>query len=257
MLQKQLDPALSAESARAASDRSRRARIVATRISPDAAVLPVNTLRFYIYFSPPAEAVFERKHVRLLDDRASEVVEPFLIFSEELWSADGRRLTLLMEPGRIKRGMGNAPSHYPALVEERTYILEVRTGGQVFAKTFSVSTGVATPLDETRWRVAEPRAGSRQPLLIQFDRVMDAPICEEEIAVVNLAYEAVACSVSLQESTSELRVTPAVPWSAAPYRLMFSSRLEDVCGNRLGEALDHTAGISGRPRSGRLSFRPR
>jgi hypothetical protein len=168
MLQKQLDPALSAEPARAASDRSRGARIVATRISPDAAVLPVNTLRFYIYFSAPAEAVFERKHVRLLDDRASEVVEPFLIFSEELWSADGRRLTLLMEPSRIKRGMGNAPSHYPALVEERTYTLEGRTGGQVFAKTFSVSTGVATPLDETRWRVAEPRAGSRQPFLFNL-----------------------------------------------------------------------------------------
>lgn len=144
-----------------------------------------------------------------------------------------------------------------ALVEERTCILEVRTGGQVFAKTFSVSAGVATLLDETRWRLAEPRAGSRRPLLIQFDRIMDAAICEEEIAVVDLAREAVACSVSLDESTSELRVTPAVPWSAAPYRLVFSGRLEDVCGSRLGEALDHPAGVSRRPRSGRLSFRPR
>jgi len=82
-------------------------------------------------------------------------------------------------------------------VEERTCILEVRASGQVFAKTFSVSAGVATPLDETRWRLAEPRAGSRQPLLIQFDGIMDAAICKEEIAVVDLACEAVACSVSL------------------------------------------------------------
>jgi hypothetical protein len=86
---------------------------------------------------------------------------------------------------------------------------------------------------------------------------MDAAICEEEIAVVDSVCEAVACSVSLDESTSELRVTPAVPWSAAPYRLVFSGRLEDVCGNRLGEALDHPAGVSRRPGSGRLSFRPR
>ena len=101
-----------------------------------------------------------------------------------------------------------------------TYWGSVRWG-QVFAKTFSVSAGVATPLDETRWRLAEPRAGSRQPLLIQFDRIMDAAICEEEIAVVDLACEAVACSVSLDESTSELRVTPAVPWSAAPIAWCF------------------------------------
>jgi AcrR family transcriptional regulator len=36
-----------------------------------------------------------------------------------------------------------------------------------------------------------------------------------------------------------------------------SDRFEDVCGNRLGEALDHDLGATGRPRAGRVTFTPR
>ena len=33
------------------------------------------------------------------------VADPFLELDEELWSTDGRRFTLLFDPGRIKRGL--------------------------------------------------------------------------------------------------------------------------------------------------------
>lgn len=38
--------------------------------------------------------------------------------------------------------------------------------------------------------------------------------------------------------------------------LVVSYRFEDVCGNRLGEALDHDLGASGRPRAGIINFIP-
>ena len=40
------------------------------------------------------------------------------------------------------------------------------------------------------------------------------------------------------------------------YRLIFSLRLEDVSGNRLGEALDHMFALGQRSRAGVVSFRP-
>ena len=52
--------------------------------------------------------------------------DPFLVLPQELWLVDGRRLTVLMEPGGIKRGLGADPSHEPALVVGRTTALSSR-----------------------------------------------------------------------------------------------------------------------------------
>src|SRR5580698_4185570 len=98
---------------------------VQIRISPQAKVLPANTLRFYIHFPRSGEAHFDRNQLWLLDDREQVVRDPFLVLSQELWSLDGRRLTVLMEPGRIKRGIGADPTHDPALVVGRTYSLVI------------------------------------------------------------------------------------------------------------------------------------
>jgi hypothetical protein len=100
------------------------------RISPEAEVLPANTLRFYIHFPRPAEAHFDRDQLRLLNEEERAVRDPFLVLSQELWSPDGRRLTVLMEPGRIKRGLGADPTHDPALVVGRAYSLVVTALGQ-------------------------------------------------------------------------------------------------------------------------------
>src|SRR5215469_6062875 len=110
----------------------------AVDIWPTANRLPANILRFYVQFSEPAEAVFDPAQLRLITATSALVPDAFLMLNEELWSPDGRRLTVLMEPGRIKRGMGSDLTHGPALVPGRSYRLEVATGGQVFFKVFGV-----------------------------------------------------------------------------------------------------------------------
>jgi hypothetical protein len=149
-------------------------------IWPAAHWLPANILRFYVHFSEPAEAVFERAQLRLVTAACALVPDAFLLLNEELWSPDGRRLTVLMEPGRIKRGMGPDPMHEPALVPGRSYRLEIGTGGQVFSKVFGVLPPALEPLLETHWHVTRPAVGSRRPLEVAFDRVMDNAIVADE-----------------------------------------------------------------------------
>jgi hypothetical protein len=230
---------------------------VPIRISPQAKVLPANTLRFYIHFSRPGEAHFDRDQLRLLDEDEQVVPDPFLVLSQELWSVDGRRLTVLMEPGRIKRGIGADPSHDPALVVGRTYSLVFAALGQTARQTFLVSDPVLEAIDETAWRLVPPTMGSRDPAVVRFDRVMDAALCEDEIAVLTAAGESVRTRVSLSPDGTTLQLVPGHPWSAGEHRLVVSERLEDVCGNRLGEALDHDLGASGRPRAGMIDFTSR
>jgi hypothetical protein len=227
------------------------------RISPEAEVLPANTLRFYIHFPRSAEAHFDRDHLWLLNEEEQVVRDPFLVLPQELWSVDGRRLTVLMEPGRIKRGLGADPSHEPALVVGRTYSLVVTALGQTARRAFRVSDPVLEAVDETRWRLVSPTAGSLDPAVVHFDRVMDAALCEDEIGVLTPAGELAATRVSLAPDGTAARLIPSRPWLAGEHRLVVSDRLEDVGGNRLGEALDHDLGAGGSPRAGMINFTTR
>ena len=227
------------------------------RISPQAKVLPANTLRFYIHFPRSAEAHFDRDHLWLLNEEEHVVHDPFLVLSQELWSADGLRLTVLMEPGRIKRGLGSDPSHEPALVVGRTYSLVVTALGQTARHTFRVTDPILGAVDETHWRLVSPTVGSLDPAVVHFDRVMDAALCEDEIGVLNPSGQLLQTRVSLTPDETAARLIPSHPWRAGEHRLVVSERLEDVCGNRLGEALDHDLGDGGSPRAGMINFTTR
>jgi hypothetical protein len=227
------------------------------RISPQARVLPANTLRFYIHFPKPAEAHFDRDQLWLLNEEGQVVPDPFLVLSQELWSRDGRRLTVLMEPGRIKRGLGAGPSHEPAFVVGRTYSLVITALGQTARHTFRVREPIREPVNEADWRLVAPTVGSLDPAVVHFDRVMDAALCEDEIGVLIPTGEVVPTRVSLAPDGAAAEVIPSQPWRAGEHRLVVSDRLEDVCGNRLGEALDHDLSAAGRPRAGGIDFTPR
>jgi hypothetical protein len=230
---------------------------VPIRISPQAEVLPANTLRFYIHFPKSGEAHFDRDNLWLLNEDEQVVRDPFLVLSQELWSVDGRRLTVLMEPGRIKRGLGTDPPHEPAFVVGRTYSLVISALGQTARHTFRVSDPVLEALDETCWRFVSPTVGSLDPAVVQFDRVMDAALCADEIGVLTPSGEVVQTRVSLAPGGTAARLVPSHPWRAGEHRLVVSERLEDVCGNRLGEALDHDLGAGGPPRTGMINFATR
>lgn len=229
---------------------------IVVAIWPAADWLPANILRFYIQFSAPAEAAFEREQVRLIAAGGELVPDAFLLLNEELWSPDGRRLTVLMEPGRIKRGMGPDSAHTPALIPHRSYRLEVSTGGRVFTKAFGVLQPILQPLLETHWCITRPAVGSRSPLEITFDRVMDGAIVADEIQVQCSDGSRLEGIQSLTIDGRKLIFDPASCWDNSDYRLVLSRRLEDVCGNRLDEALDHLSSQPQRSRAGVVSFRP-
>src|ERR1700679_928105 len=197
---------------------------VPIRISPHANVLPANTLRFYIHFPRPAEAHFDRDHLWLLDEDEGAVRDPFLVLSQELWSVVGRRLTVMMEPGRIKRGLGADPSHEPALVVGRTYSLVVTALGQTARHTFRVSGPVLEAVDETHWRLLSPTVGSLDPAVVHFDRVMDAALCENEIGILTPSGEILQTRASLAPHGTAARLIPSHPWRPGEHRLVVSER---------------------------------
>lgn len=119
---------------------------------------------------------------------------------------------------------------------------------------FRVCDPVLEAIDETDWRLVPPTVGSLDPVVVHFYRVMDAALCEDEIGVLTPSEETVQTRVSLAPDGTAALIVPSHPWSAGEHRLVISERFEDVCGNRLGEALDHDLNKVGRPRAGVIKF---
>ena len=74
-------------------------------IYPSASEFPSNLLRIYLYFPYPVRSPNILEHVSLRDSEGRVIDGVFLPTRYDLWSPDRRRLTLLLDPGRVKTGL--------------------------------------------------------------------------------------------------------------------------------------------------------
>jgi|GEM_PF-4488641 len=94
-------------------------------VYPSADELPENLLRFFIYFSAPMGSGGIHESFELLDGEGRPVPGVFLDSRYELWSPDRRRLTLLLDPGRVKTGLKAHNRLGRALIVGEEYRLRV------------------------------------------------------------------------------------------------------------------------------------
>src|ERR1700684_3790670 len=114
-----------------------------TSIEPSAPVLPSNTLRFYVTFDRPARGLVHQSGIKLLDSNKRLVANAFMDFGQELWSPDGKRLTVLFDPGKMKRGVEAPRSELSPLKENESY--EIPFGA--FQHAFRVGPPIREKLD--------------------------------------------------------------------------------------------------------------
>jgi len=219
---------------------------VVTGIFPSADTIPANHLRWYIEFSAPMRDGEAERHVRLLDSGGNEVDNAFLIVSDELWDPARRRLTLLFDPGRVKRGVRQNLESGAPLVAGRNYVLRIdkewRDGrGAELArgaeKRFHVAEAIRTGLESADWKLEAPRAGSREAVTIDFSRPLDRALAER-LVIVMRGEAMVEGRVSLSKGERIWSMEPARPWPDEELEVRVSPLLEDPAGNRVGFNFD-------------------
>jgi hypothetical protein len=210
------------------------------RTYPTADALPANLLKFYVHFSRPmrqTDAVFNRIHI--LDDQGLPVHDPWRRFQQ--WSDDGKRLTLWIHPGRVKRGVNLREDLGPVLVPGKSYTLQFEPtlddlSGQPLGKPFSKSF-TATAEDHERvlpekWTLVAPPAGGREPLTITFPKPLDHALLQRLLAVRNAAGQAVEGAVEVPAGETAWHFRPATAWAAGQeYTVEIDPLLEDLAGN--------------------------
>lgn len=216
-------------------------------IYPSANQLPENLLRFYIYFNTPMKKGQALKYIQLLDEEGNIDRHAFMEFKQELWSADGKRLTVLFDPGRIKRGVSTNELRGPALIEGKRYKLSISgtwqdVHGQQLTintiKEFVVDNGYRQHLKINDWEIDVPKVNTNESLTIKFDRIIDHALIQSMITLKN-GDNNLAGNWEILENEQLIRFIPEKKWSEGNYRIMFDSRLEDVAGNNLENLLDH------------------
>ena len=225
----------------------RGAATVVTQIYPTSDKLPENQLRFYLHFSQPMSRGEAYQHVKLLDEMGKAIELPFLELGEELWDASGKRLTLLIDPGRIKRGLKPREDVGPVLEAGHKYTLTVdaswkdATGEPLkagFEKKFATEKPVETAIDPAQWKIEAPAAGSQQPLVVRFPQPLDKALLERTIVVLDSSGQVINGSVTTSNQERQWGFTPAQAWPKRELMLEVDTVLEDLAGNQIGRAFE-------------------
>jgi sugar phosphate isomerase/epimerase len=226
-------------------------------VYPQADVLPENLLRMYVHFSRPMKKGDIYKFLTLTRSDGVVVEHPFLEIDEELWSPDGKRLTLLFDPGRVKRGLQPREEAGPILEEGKKYTLTIskhwpdETGfplKEAFTKSFAASKPDDEAIDPEKWVLVPPRnlaagdaPGFDPTLRIDFGRtkVIDSALANRLIWVVDEDGQRIDRMAGKTVTDSGVMFGGNVKrWPPGKYKLVIDTRLEDVCGNRVGRPFE-------------------
>ncbi|HKE22359.1 MAG TPA: Ig-like domain-containing protein, partial [Bryobacteraceae bacterium] len=185
------------------------------------------------------------RRTHLLDEAGKELPAVFLP-GEELWDPRFQRLTMTFDPGRIKRGLRSNTSMGPPLVEGRRYSLvidrdwpDARDVPMVegFRKSFRVGPGERTPPNPAQWRLSAPGAGTTAPLAVDFPKPMNYVLLQRMLRIAD-ARGSVSGTASVERSETRWLFTPRAAWKPGDYRLVVDTAIEDLAGNRIGQAFD-------------------
>lgn len=213
---------------------------------PSADTLPENLLRMYVTFSAPMSPGGVYDHVLLYDAGGTLIEKPFLVVDQELWNSDRTRLTILFDPGRIKRGILSNVEMGLALKAGQSYRLVITEGlqdeaGNVtegkFEKRFVAGHARRDKLKTDDWIVNLPKR-SNDPLAIDFRQPIDHVLAEKFMAVISESGEVIQGKTSFDDGDRHWEFHPSNPWKDGNYKIEISTLLEDVAGNNLNNAFD-------------------
>ena len=185
--------------------------------------------------------------VSLADDNGSAIVGALLPAEHELWDSSRRRLTVLLDPARIKRGLA---SHieigYPLRAGEPVQVvidggfrdargLPLRAGTQ---RRYQVGGDERRHVDPRSWTLTVPRARTFEPVRIGFCRPMDHGLLARCLLVTGPGGELIGGTPQIGTEEMSWQLVPRQAWACGPHQLTVDPVLEDLAGNSVSRVFD-------------------
>lgn len=231
----------------AQNELNRHTKLV-SEVYPTASELPDNLLRFYVYFSKPMERGDVLQHIHLIDGNNREVTGVFLSNKFDLWSPNSKRLTLLLDPGRVKTGLKANKELGRALFPGKNYRLVISAGLEAsdgttsleFSKTFTVTESSKVHSELVAWPMTVPSAGSKEALKLELGAVFDHLSLAYRIRVKDSEGNTLRGKIELPNNERSWHFVPEIKWPSGNHTIVVDPKLEDVAGNRLTGLFEST-----------------
>ena len=224
-------------------------------IYPNIDKVPSNLLKIYLYFSAPMGLENPYQFLSLEDGFGNSIQEPFVVIPEGLWDPERKRLTILIHPGRVKRGVGPNLVMGSVLQEGNDYTLRVDknwsdwNGAKLqssFEYSFSVGASDRNKININTWKLSLPEASSKDTLAIAFGESLDPALALRMVSVIDPLGNPVQGNISVDNASSYWYLLPKSAWIKGAYQLKINKDLEDLAGNTLGGVFDRVVLGDGR-----------
>ena len=194
-----------------------------SEVFPSGDVLPENLLRLYVRFSRPMQRGKAEANIEVLGPDGRRAPDVLYRAPVELWDRSMTCLTILLDPGRLKRGVGPNRMLDPPLRPGEKYALAINQGmidmdgcrlREGYRKSFRVSEAVREPIAFERWKVRVPAHGTREPLELNFPSPLDWAQLWRGIAIASGSGLPIGGRIDIDRSETRWRFAPDVPWRA-------------------------------------------
>lgn len=216
-------------------------------ICPTATEVPRNLLRLYVWFSAPMSEGQAAGHVRLVDDAGDAMAGTLLPTEHELWDGSRRRLTVLLDPARIKRGLaGHRQAGYPLRSGESFRLLvddgfRDALGSPLRAcaqRRYEVGGEERRRVEPGGWSLTVPSKHTFEPLDVVFERPLDHGLLARCLHVTGPDGRLVDGTPQVGHEERSWRLVPREAWAPGSHQLVIDPVLEDLAGNSVSRVFD-------------------
>lgn len=211
-------------------------------LSPATRKIPANTLKLYLDVTQPMEHGVFLECIKLHRQNGQEVTGAFR--ETELWSPDGKRLTLMLHPGRQKTGVNLNLDEGPVLIAGESYKLIIsgrwrsvngESLGQDAVFELHATAPDHTQSDPAKWQINAPKANTREVLKITTDELFEPQIFQRAL---QLNVPGTAQAEVLPSNRVLWTFSPEKPWKPGDYEINIDPELEDLAGNSIAKPFE-------------------
>jgi hypothetical protein len=217
---------------------------------PTSDSIPVNVTRFYIEFSKPMQEMNILKHIKLTNKKGENITGVFFENQYELWDDDRKKVTLIVDPGRVKLGllanntMGRAfdeGQEYTLTVDSLLLDFDDQKLASSFSKTFVAVKEDRIPPKVELWKVKVPKSKTKEPIVIDFNDKIDH-ILAQSFILITFYGKKIEGEITLENNEQQWVFKPKKKWKKGNYEIIVNNSLEDIATNSMNQVFDHKAG---------------
>lgn len=220
-------------------------------VHPNLDRLPANILRAHIVFDRPMQTAEALKHIKLIDDRQNDISDALLDLTDGLWTTDGRILTILFHPGRVKTGLVAGERYGSIFTEGRTYQLVVSgkilgANGKSLESDYYHSFEIAPAIRQGFLPIPDKLLLKKNVVRVETNQPLDWLSLQTYLAVTDESDRRLKANFSLTADGKAIAIHMDEFAFEERRFLRVHPQLEDVAGNRADVPLELSASTVGK-----------